>query len=643
MLLDIREKVRSSKPLKYTLITIICIPFVLFGIGSYFSGGTADPVAEINGVEITQPQLDQAVSQQRQQLAQMFGGTIPEGFANESMLRDQAIDQLVTSQVVQSEVESQKFAVSDATLGKAIRNISLFHVDGKFDKETYENELRARGYNSASFEQVQRDSTALAQFRSGVVNTSFTLPGEQSMLDELSRQTRTVDFLRFEMEKHKESVDVSEEEIQAHFDENKESFNFPQRAKIAYVELSIDKLAENIDVSDEDAQTYYDENKAFYVRAEQREASHILLDVPSRDDAEAVAESTATLNDIKKRIEDGEAFGDLAKEFSSDVGSAENGGSLGVISPGAMVPEFETAVFGLGAAGDISDPVLTDFGVHLIQLDKIQPEAGKPFDEVKEEVIDTIRRRDADAEYYELREQLVELSFDNPESLEAASEATGIEIVNSDWLDSETDSGPVLSNPGILAAAFSDDVLDAGNNSEVIAIANKHEVVLRVLEHEGPRPKTLEDVKDDIENTVRTNKAAEELDAAAEAALQALNEGGEIAELADANEVATATVDEVLDRQSTVLDRPVISEIFALAKPAAESPIRKTAVLATGDRLVYALKSVAVSEPVADAPTPSLANAQLGSSEYSAMLSSLRDKADVVITPEDEISSGYSN
>ncbi len=133
MLLDLREKVRSSKPLKYSLITLICIPFVLVGIGSYFSGGTAAPVAQVNGEPIDQQQWDRAYQQQRQQLARMFGGQLPEAFANEGLLREQALQQLITQQVLASEVVTQKFAVGDATLGRAIRNLPNFQVDGKFD------------------------------------------------------------------------------------------------------------------------------------------------------------------------------------------------------------------------------------------------------------------------------------------------------------------------------------------------------------------------------------------------------------------------------------------------------------------------------------------------------------------------------
>ena len=206
MLLDLRETVRNSKPLKYSLITLICIPFALVGVGSYFSGGTAASVAEVNGVAIDQQQLERAYQQQRQQLARMFGGQLPEAFANEGALREQALQQLITQQVLVSEVAKQNFAVGDATLGRAIRNLPNFQVDGKFDTETYQMQLRASGLSVPAFEQSYRDDTALNQFRTGVTQTSFTLPQEADRLSALGRQTRTIEGVRLDFEKAKSGI-----------------------------------------------------------------------------------------------------------------------------------------------------------------------------------------------------------------------------------------------------------------------------------------------------------------------------------------------------------------------------------------------------------------------------------------------------
>ena len=636
MLLDLREKVRSSKPLKYSIITLISIPFVLVGIGSYFSGGTAAPVAEVNGQPIDQYQWDRAYQEQRQQLARMFGGQLPAAFDNEALLREQALQQLITQQVMESEVVEQKFAVGDETLGRTIRSLPNFQVDGRFDPDTYQMQLRSSGMSVPLFEQSYRDDTMLNQFRTGVTDTSFTLPQEARRLAALGAQTRTVEAVKFDFAKAKEGIEVSDEDLVAYFDENKDNYKFPERAKIQYLELDSSAVAEEIDISDEQAQTYYEDNRARYVSLEQREASHILLEAGNGSEDDQIA----SLNDIKARIEAGEAFADIAKEVSEDVGSADNGGSLGVISPGAMVPEFEEAVFALASEGDVSDPVVSDFGVHLIKLDSITPESGKPFEEVKEEIITTMQQDEADREFFELRDLLVELTFDNPGSLDPAADATGLEIKTSDWLDTDTDSGVVLSNPQVMSTVFSPEILDEELNSDIIEISNRHIVVLRVLEHEGPRPKVFDDVQEEVTESLKGERATASLAPLIDEAMKALLAGGSAADVAADNELAVVYEKETLDRQSTVFDSNVITRVFSLPHPT-ENVVTDTATLANGDEIALRLESVNTPDiestdtdtdsPTVEGVVQAGSNPQLGGVEFEVLLESLISTADVEV------------
>ena len=635
MLLDLREKVRSSKPLKYGIITLISIPFVLVGIGSYFSGGTAAPIAEINGEPIDQQQWDRAYQQQRQQLAQMFGGQLPDAFANETLLREQALQQLITQQVLESEVVEQNFAVGDGALGRAIRNLPNFQVDGRFDMDTYQAQLRGSGMSVSMFEQSFRDDTALDQFRRGISDTAFTLPQEAERLNALSRQTRTIEAVSFDFAKAKEAIEVSEEDVAAYFEENSDNYLFPERAKVAYIELESDAVANDIEISDDQALQYYEDNKARYVSAEQREASHILLENGDVSEDDRIA----TLEAAKVRLENGESFADLAAELSDDIGSAESGGSLGVITAGAMGAAFADAVMTLENVGDVSPPVVTDFGVHLIKLDNIQAEEGTPFEEVKDEIIATMQQDEADREFFDLRDILAELSFDNPGSLDPAADATGLEIKTSDWLDIETDSGPVLSNPAVMSAVFSDEVLDEENNSDVIDLDSRHLIVLRVLEHEDERPKALDDVRDQVEDELKGERASVELSSLAEAAAEQLRSGANSAEIAETSELAVAYEQLTIDRQSAEFDRGVVSRIFALPQPDSEV-VTDLTTQANGDELALRLDAVQIPEAeTTDAADDAVAvapgtleaggNPRLGGTEFEVFLQSLRSKADI--------------
>lgn len=642
MLLDLREKIRNSKPIKYTLITVISIPFALVGIGSYLSGGGAPPVAEVDGVEISQGALEQAYRFQRAQLSRMFGGQLPEGLANEQLLREQARDQLIDQQVVQAAAESAGFAVGDETLGRAIQNNPAFQLDGQFDQDTYLRTASVRSGSAAAFEESLRAQTALSQFSEGLIESAFTLPSEAARISALLNQTRTVDLLTLSLSSLQGTLEVSDEDVQAYFDENAGTFEFPGRAKVQYVELNARDQAETIDILDEDALAYYESNKRSYITPEQRSASHILL---AADGDSEVAEKTALAAEIKARIEAGETFADLASEFSDDPGSADVGGNLGPILPGQMVPEFEAAVNALGDVASVSDPVITQYGVHLIKLDAIQPESGKPFDEVKEEIVATMQQSQADSEFNTLRTIMEETAFDFSGELDTVAAETGLEVVTTDWVDVESDNGALLSNPALLQVVFSDEVLLDGLNSEVIEVAPRHVVTLRVVESEGPRPKTVDDVREEIVATLKRERAAEQLDTLAAELREKVMAGESVEALADGEELASATVEEVIERRGSSVDPTAVNAIFEAPKPSDDQPTIDVLTASNGDRIVYALRSVGVAETAEELAEVTVANPRSGNTAFSAMVESMRARASVSVDDDalipGAVGSGY--
>ncbi len=634
MLLDIRETVRNSKPIKYTLITLICIPFALVGIGSYFAGGGYADVAEVDGVEINEQQVDRAYNGLRQQYQQMFGGNIPSNLMSDESIRQQALDGLVTDIVVRNTVEDQKFAVGDETLGRAIRNDTRFHVDGEFSSERYQDMIRGSLSNVATYEESLRANAAVTQFRAGVEATSFQLPSESKRLDALSKQTRTIDFVRYSVDKAIETIEISDEQINAHFEENADNYMFPQRGKFEYIELKKADLAAGIEISEEDAQAHYNEFQSDYVTTpEVRETSHILLEIADIDDTDTVAERTAEMNAIKARIEAGEAFADVAKEVSEDIGSAQSGGSLGQLEPSFMEAQYVTAAEALTPENALSDVVQTQFGLHLIQLDNYAPAVVTPYEEVKESIVSLLQNNAADSEFLELRTAMEESIASDPESLEVAADASNVELKKTDWVDVDTQSDPLFADPRILGAAFSEEVLDSLNNSDLIELNPGHVLSLRVLEHEEPRPKSIEDVRDDIVATLKKEQAETLLDESAKAAVALMLKGTPVSKVAADDETATATSNEVLTRQSTVIDASAVSEIYALAKPAEGKVLVKSVALQNGDRVAYALKAVETPEAADDdTGDTQIVNTRLGQAELSAVIANLREKADVTIS-----------
>lgn len=629
MLLDLREKIRNSKVLKYVIITAICIPFAAFGIGSYLERSGNAYAAKVNGEDVPLRDFDQALRQQRFRLQQMFGGNIPEGFVSDEALRRQAAESLVSERVLADTVLSQKFIVSDATLVETIRNIPSFQVEGQFDFDLYSRWLQSQGMSETQFEEGMRQDAAISQFRDGISRTAFVLPAEKARSEKLLGQIRTVDTVTFSMEDAKAGLEVTDEEAGNWFGEHADQFRFPERVKIEYLDLSADALVASIDVSDEEAREWFDSNSHRYRVPEERAASHILLQVDGNLDT-----VVAQAGELKSRIEAGEDFAALAGEFSTDLGSAEQGGSLGQFGRGAMVPPFEEAVYSMTEIGQLSEPVQTDFGVHLIRLDEILPERGKTFEEMHEEIVSEIRQSQAGEDFLSLQDLLSEHIFDFPESLESAATETGLAIQSSDWLDAETPREGSLASPDVLRAALSDEVLTEGNNSELIEIGDRHVLALRVTDHEDARPKTLDDVKDQVIDSMKTERAGEQLDTAVESLKSSL--GGEQG-LADLASQANAVLAENIaaTRQGAELDRAASAELFKLPHPSADAPSISSVVLANGDRLLMLLRSVADPEaPVAESGednsgTESVADPRSGNVEFSLLLEGLRSTAEV--------------
>jgi len=395
MLLDLRDGIRNSKWLKYLLVTVICIPFALFGIGSYFSGGGPDYAAKVNGEKVSLGAFQNAYQTENARMRQMFGGQIPEGFNAVSMIGNQAMNSVITQEVLR--------------------------------QSTVENGLAEQYRVDLVMQQLQNTS----------MSTSFALPNEEDRVKTLRDQKRKLSYISLDVAKKAESIEVSDDDISAHYDENTSLYNNPEKVIIEYIELNIDDLKGDIEVTDADLNGYYDSNKSQWVAPEQRDASHILLSLDSDASDSDVEEKEAEALALIDRLNAGEAFEDLAREFSDDTGSAENGGSLGEFGQGVMVPPFEEAAFSM-QEGELSAPVRSDFGFHIIKLNKIIAERGKSFDEVKEEVEDLFRSEAAETRYFEVSEQLQNAAYENSDSLEPAADETGLEVETSDWVDSTT-------------------------------------------------------------------------------------------------------------------------------------------------------------------------------------------------------------
>ena len=477
MLQAIRDK--ATGWLLYLIIILISVPFALWGVNSYLGGGQALPAATINGEDISPRDLDIAYASYRQQLAQIFGGVIPDNFDNESMLKDQALTQLIEAAVLRIYIRQRGYRISDDELNRLIRSMDVFKSNGAFDTSIYEAQLRSQGYSPVGFEQELRRTQATEQLQTGIIATAFILPQSQSQFASLSNQTRKFRLLTRPVSAG--SSNVSAAEIDDYYQAQANLFMNAEEIKVDFLELSLEQVKSSIDISEDLLLDRYQNRKDSFTLPEYRETSHILLTLDedaSQQESDRVRDS---ILEIKQKINRGADFAALAREFSQDPGSAADGGSLGEIEPGMMVQAFETALYAM-KSGEVSDPVKTSFGWHLIELGRISGGGTKSFSDVRIDLEDDIRTELAESQIFDMVDNLSNLAYEQSDSLRPAAEQLELRIQTSDWFERGTGSG-IAAEAGVRKQAFSNDVLRQGLNSEAIELADNRIIFLRLNQH----------------------------------------------------------------------------------------------------------------------------------------------------------------
>ncbi len=623
MLTKIRESFTGW--IAFAILALIGIPFLFLGYGSYdFLGGPF--AAKVDGSEIGVLEFEQAYRQQ----VEMNPGLaeLPEEFRVQ--VRQGVLESLIRERLVNMHVLGQGYQISDEMLDRTILSIPDFQVEGVYDEETANAILLQNGMTPAQFKGAQRNSMRNNQLRRAIGGSSIVTPADYRRFLNLIAEQRLVSLATFDIASATSEVEVTDEMITAFYETNDTLFLTEESADVEFIEVRRDAVAETIEVTEDALYTYYLDNQDRYLQDEQRRARHILI--LSQDD-EAAAEAEA--NDLLARLQAGEAFAELAAEFSDDTLTASNGGDLGALTLSQLSEELGGAVFSM-SVGDIEGPVRTDFGFHVVQLDEILEQGPLPLEQVRGELLTELRQNEAEDAFRDLEQQVSDALFDAPD-MQAISTATGLEVQTATGF---TRSGgePIGMNQAAIDAIFDAMVLFDGQISEVIELDANRSAIFRVTQHNEAARLPLDDVRDEIAARIRDQEAQTIIFNRAEQLLVALNNGEDFGAAAES---AGATVSEpqLLGRQDPLADQNVLGQIFTAKKPAMSAPTRGSVVNATGGITVFSLEAVLPgrpeSIPLADRDAGKLELAQqAGTSEFVAFVEALYSKADIVISED---------
>lgn len=637
MLQAIRE--RATGWVAYGIIGFLVVPFAFWGIDQYRGSGRVD-VATVAGSEITQQEFQRALYNQQQRLQELTGQPLDLEEPAQELFKRQVLEQMVNERVLSQAARDQGFRISDAGLASHIRELPYFLVDGRFDRERYQAILRSQGLSEAAFEESERERLAVQQMVQSVQFTGLTSGRAVDDLIRLRDQRRRLAYATLKLEPARQAASVDEAEIRAYFEANRDSFMVPEQVRLEFLEVSAEKLAEQIPVSEEELQALYRDNIQRYRKSEQRGASHLLVRVEegaSQQDVEAARQRIeAIAADLEAGVTD---FDQAMAAAAADPAGGAEGGELGLVAPGMMDPDFEAALFEMAEPGTVSPPVRSAFGFHLVRLDAIEPGSEKPFAEVREQVLNDYRQSQAEAAFYDLAEELANLTFEQPDSLVPAAEALGLEIQESEWLARDSQAG-LFAHAAVRQAVFMPEVLRDGLNSTPLELGPTQVVVVRVVEHREAARQEFEQARELVEQRLLTDQAREAVSAAARELQARVSEAAGSLEVAAAELGAEWQPATLVGRNEPGIDPLLLAAAFRLPRPTAEEgPVVDRLMLQNGDWVVLTVESVEDGDPsaVAQEERRSLARSiarQNGEGDLSALLTLLRNNSDVKLFPD---------
>ncbi len=566
MLKVLRGK-KSSLLIKIVLV-VITIGFSFWGIESYLFTRVDSSVAKVNGTDISQDQFRQRFDENRERMMQMMGGSVDASYFERPEIKREVLDQLINEQLLLDANRKLGISVTNDRIKQEILGIPAFQKDGKFDPETYRALLQTQGMTPLSFDDRVRQNLLVRELPDQVGSTVLVTDAAVDTYLRLHDQRRDFRYAKLDKPAADESP-VTDAEVEAYYKDHSQEFVTPERIALEYIELDASKLDVTTTADDATLKDRYEKEKSRFVSPEQRLASHILVKVPGKGSPEDQKQALAKAEAIAKDVKSGKDFAALAKQDSDDLGSKNQGGDLGWLEKGTTDEAFEGALFGM-KKGDISDPVLTSEGYHVIQLRDVRPGTTRSFEDVKPELAKEYANTERDRVYTEKAGRLTDLTYQDPSSLDSAAKELGLTVQKTD-LFPRTGGAGIAANPSVLKAAFSDTVLVQNNNSDPIELAPNHIVVVRVAEHKPATPKPVDEVRDQVRAKVIADRVAKKAKARADALFAALGKGQTLEEIASANKLKVEK-QQGIGRDAANVDSALVKAVFALPRPQADKP-----------------------------------------------------------------------
>ena len=642
------------------MLWVIIIVFGAFGTESLISIVTGPrPAVKVNGEPVAQLEVEQVMQRQRQRLSEMMGENVDPSLLEADRLRPEAMSALINRRLLQQYANENDFVATKAQIQALIQSIPQFQVEGRFSLPLYEQAVLRTGQGAAQLERDLANDYVITQATEALFGSAFATQPELASIASLQAQTRDLSYMVLNSAALLAEITPTEEALKDYYDDNLNQFAVEQKIKLGYFTIDQQdfRAQAQSEVTEEALKEAYEAQVARLKESEQRRPAHILVEI---DDEVDQAQALEQITEIAAEIAAGKPFAEVAKARSDDVASAEVGGDLGLSARGSLPEPLEAVLFEM-ALEAVSEPILTEFGYHLVQLQEIKA-ADIPTFEAERAVLEAQLSQELMAEFYlDAVDRLADEVY-NAEDLAGPAETLGKTVATTDWLTPGGMPTGLFSNAALLRTAFSPEIINGEFNSEVIEISSDQSIVIRGLEYQPSTTQPFDAVKAEIEATVKAEQAQTQLADLGRQAIAKIKSGApeaevlaliepyvskpvEQAEDLEAEQAAKAdqgaesvlpwTVEKSLRRFSAKVPRDITDELFKMARPEGEVPTVVGLRLNQNDFAIVQL--LAVNQPDEETLATEVENLsryyafQVQQQEEQRFLQALRAEADIKV------------
>jgi peptidyl-prolyl cis-trans isomerase D len=616
------------------ILGALAVVFVFWGVEFVAVGGlTATKGIEVNGKEVNTTQVRQNFQEEMTRYQAAFGAAEVPAKLREQV-RQSVLEGAVRQELIHQRTDKLRFRASNADVLESLKEIPAFQVEGKFSKDAYYAALRSANLEPANFEAQQKQFIAARQLDRGLFASAILLPQEFARRQALLDETREVAWVVVSTSKFMDQASPDDAAIADYYERNKANYQTEETANLEYVELSLADLSAEVKVTEDTLRAFYEDNLDRYTSVERRQASHILI-TPSGDAAADEARAKAAYD----RAVAGEDFASLARELSQDTGSAQQGGDLGWAERGNFVAPFADAVWSM-KSGEIKGPVKTEFGWHVIKLDGVEPGEVRSFEAVRGEIEPEFRRAESETLFGKLQDQLDTDAFEAGGDLARVAEALALPIKAQNGF-TRAGGGELGNPPALVNAVFDPDVLN-GSQLRTVELAPGRVVAIKVVAHELPREKPLDEVRAEVVAALEMDTARQAASKRADQMAEELRAGAEWTATtrswipAGAAEPTSATL-RFIHRKDETVPTEITAAAFKAGDPAGK-PIYGTSALGSGDAAVWTVTFVKPGAPGSLSPAERAqvvrnARDRTAMQDATVYVTELRANADVQVNP----------